>query len=209
MPTEPAPDRAPFRSIRLRLQGHQGTTPWGVGFWLDSVGDPASGDLDDLAHQCYVAWFDNILGLQADEVHLEQSTVAWYGINTILEGTHVEDSGAGGGSSPLPRNCAALISWTIDEHYRGGKPRTYVPGLTQARLQDSAHISSSFQTSLHTGAVDLITDINAIDAGGITSVTLGCIRFFSGYQAKTPPTFHGYSGASVKTLIASQRRRLQ
>jgi hypothetical protein len=101
-----------------------------------------------------------------------------------------------------------VINWAISAYYRGGKPRTYMPGVPQSVVTDGRTLSSAYRSALATDAASFITDVNAITHGGITAVQLGTVSFQVGKNWRTPPIFRPYVGASVRQIMGTQRRRL-
>jgi len=115
---------------------------------------------------------------------------------STLVGTDTDTELAGG--------TAAVISWKGSWHYRGGKPRTYLPGLTVSALVDASTISGSWGTSLQTAAVNLITEVAAMSGSYGSSVSLGVLL---GNNATSAGTFAPFTGAGINPSPCSQRRR--
>jgi hypothetical protein len=112
---------------------------------------------------------------------------------------------SGGG---LTANAAAVISWGILSSYRGGKPRTYIPGIGANALASARALSATFVASASAAAASFIDDVNALATGGITSVSLGTLHFFAAGVALAPPTFDPFVSARCQPRVCSQRRRL-
>jgi hypothetical protein len=115
----------------------------------------------------------------------------------------------GGNTNPLPPNCAAVISWAIPAHYRGGHPRTYLPGPTNAALQvaNGNQWTSSFRSSLAAAAQNFLTSFAAgIVAGAVEQ--LGTVSHFRNNAPLATPVFYPYTGGTIHGRVDSQRRRL-
>jgi hypothetical protein len=117
-----------------------------------------------------------------------------------LSGSHT-----GSGS---PANAAACITWLITIGYRGGHPRSYVPGIAAVDTLTVATFTGTFASSLAAGAATFRTSTNGYSTSPFSSVTLGTLSFVRNKLWRTPPVFVPYSGAIVDARIDTQRRRL-
>lgn len=182
---------------------------WGVGYWLQTAGTPASGDLNDLAQGIHEAWVATLLGSMGTDFHVTETKVTYYRLSDELVGSYVHSDAGGQTGTTIPASAAMVLSWTIASHYRGGKPRTYLPGLKASAMTTDSLWDSAATSDVHDSAVDFLTAVNALDAGGITSVIMGVYRFFSAGLALAPPTFNAYSGVVARQRIGSQRDRVK
>jgi hypothetical protein len=120
------------------------------------------------------------------------------------------DGGKGSDApTPLPPNCAACISWQIGAHYRGGHPRTYLPGIASANLAavGGNWWLTAFRTTLTNAAQSMLNSFNAATAGG-SSETLGTISYFRAGELLAKPNWYPYLLPNVHQRVDSQRRRL-
>jgi hypothetical protein len=122
--------------------------------------------------------------------------------------THAPIVGGGSGQC-LPPNVAVAISWIIPESYRGGKPRTYLPGVSASALIDTGQsgLTSTFCSSLDAAATLLMNDFNTHPISGST-VTLGTVSYHTGHAVRPTPLFRTYVDVKVHERVDSQRRRL-
>lgn len=206
--SEPTPERPPPGYTKVRHTGTGVTNVWGLGYWLQTSGTPAPGDLDDLAQQAHEAFASTVLDSMGTDYHLTETTVTYYRTSDELVGSYVHSDAGGQTGTTIPASAAMVLSWTISSHYRGGKPRTYLPGLKASAMTNDSQWDSAAASDVHDAAVDWLTAVNAITAGGIAGVVMGVLRFFSGGLALVPPTFNGYSGLIARQKIGSQRRRI-
>jgi hypothetical protein len=111
--------------------------------------------------------------------------------------------GSDGGTELMGGPCA-VVSWLGSWHYRGGKPRTYVGGLTEGWVDGPSQLDAGHRASLTTAAVAAITLIAALSGsyGGV--VILGALL---GNSPTANGTFAPFTGAVVKDQVGSQRRR--
>lgn len=110
---------------------------------------------------------------------------------------------------PLPPNNSVVISWTTNAYWRGGKFRTYIPGIpsTVSSSTGSGAITSAYQASLVAAARAFRTAVNALPFGA-GLVSLGGPSYYHQYQLRPAPIFFMFNDANVTTRLDSQRRRL-
>ena len=120
-------------------------------------------------------------------------------------------SGTGGGSDAGvgadPAQVACCISWLQPLHYRGGHPRTYMPGIRPGDRQDSKTFTSTFTSQVQSAAAAFM---NAINTSGPPGMSLGFVRYPWNPATGTwgTPAFYAYTGVKVNARVDSQRRRL-
>lgn len=118
---------------------------------------------------------------------------------------------AGGKLDPgLPANVALSIGWPLAVHYRGGHPRTYLCGITQASLGGTTRVSSSFAADVQQRAQNFHAKLEAMPPqSGIGSQLHGTLSFVNKGAWRNPPVFRRIlDGPRVDTRLDSQRRRL-
>jgi hypothetical protein len=114
----------------------------------------------------------------------------------------------GGSSSANDANDCAVVSWYGAWHYRGGKPRTYLPGLPLTATATVNTLDPTFASTLASRANSLITNVTAQMDGLPNPAALGTVSFASGGLWREPPIFRAYLSAQVHPRIGTQRRRL-
>ena len=194
---------------RIRIGFAVDDKPAAIGMWFLGTGEPSPGDVNDFAALVLDTWV-----LQIQPVLSAQCLVKLCEV-TIQEGSievggHASTSepGAGGGAA-LPANSSAVISWHTGEHYRGGKPRTYVPGIDSDSLLNLYLYTDEFIGSLRSGANSFLSDFNGLALpGDWGSVSLGVWHRWSGGVAIDPPVFAPFFSAGVQPRVCTQRRRL-
>jgi hypothetical protein len=185
-----------------------GDTSWSVGYWLELTGTPDSGDLVDLATDVYGAFETTLLVPQSTGSHLTECAIEYFtGVGSMSVASFANHAG-GDDSGGLPANLACVVSWGIVDTYRGGKPRTYLPGMSQGNEASVRTWDDDFVTAVSAAGAAFITAVNGITTTNLTSVSLGTLHFFSGGVALDPPTFDPYLTASAQKRICTQRRRL-
>lgn len=118
-------------------------------------------------------------------------------------------TGSTSGSSAIPDNAVStVLSWVSSVFWRGGKPRTYLPGVATTWTADGKTLTSSVRSSWVTAANGFVTAVNALTHGSITGTQFGFISYFSGNVPRTPPAFFPITGSKVHPRFGTQRRRL-
>lgn len=122
-----------------------------------------------------------------------------------LNTTVTQGSGAAGA---LPPSVACCVSWKAGVTWRGGRPRTYLPGvpLSAQAVTASAGLLSTYTAPLQTRANAFISAVNAITVIG-TTITLGMPSYFSNYAFRPTPLFFPITSSVVHDRMDSQRRR--
>lgn len=156
------------------------------------------------------AYATRFLPFCASAVSLNLSQAVLYtpgGGELIAVDTNV--TGGSSGGTIVDDNAAALVvSWLSNVYWRGGKPRTYLPGPTSSAIDSGTVVNSSTRTSLGTAANNFRSDVNALTQGTITGTQLGFLSFRSGNAERIPPVFFPYTGAIVHLRPGTQRRRI-
>jgi len=136
--------------------------------------------------------------------------------SSVLEAAKTAPAGGGDSGYTLPASVALVISWKIAAYYRGGHPRTYLPGLVSDRthnnttwspatLAEFSDVAQAFQDTMHNvafqswGSGSVFCSIQQFEKGGSTQDPKVYLD---------PPRVHYISGHAVHSRIDSQRRRL-
>jgi hypothetical protein len=131
--------------------------------------------------------------------------------------THVgTDAGA-----PNAAGTAFLLKKILARRYRGGHPRTYLPGMGSVRLQDPqtwnaasvANITAAYTTYVAAviagapGAVGAVTHVNISYYSGFTNHLTTGGRAYSSPTPRVSPVVDAITGIVGLSAVASQRRR--
>lgn len=206
--TEPAPNPPPVGTVKVRHSGALDGVPWGVGSWLLTTGAPGPGDLSDLATDMAGVFVTNLLPLICVDVGYTECSVRYWDGSVWTMATSSFSHVGGMSGLRLTSQASSLISWGIGTSYRGGKPRTYLPQPSNAAVGFAHEWSGGHIANLTAGGAGYLSDVNGLAPGGITTVTLGVVRFFSGGAALAPPVFDPFLSANGQPRVCSQRRRL-
>lgn len=212
MPAPPRPD-PPTRFCKLVFNGSLEDAVWANVMWLylTGSGEITVGDLGDLANACAGPYVDNFAPLQSELVSYETCQVVLYSDGETFDSVQpIGSTGERVGGSVLPANVAACISWKIAPHYRGGHPRTYLPGQLEVDLVTRTTWNATYVDALNSAAlafhlqIEDITDIGS----GISTVEHGIASFVRDNEWRTPPVFYRIADAIVDSRVDTQRRRL-
>lgn len=204
--------RGPDNTVRFSIGGTMSTVNWANVFWaeLTMSGTPSVADLDSwltAAAAAYATNFDSYCTSNAlQSIAQAQLFLPSSGLVTST----IALSGAGSGSTStadLDSSCA-VVSWSINAYWRGGKPRTYLPALVGSLIVSERRLTSTAITNLTASAGAFLTAANALSSGAITDTTLGTVSFRSNNADRVPPVFFPYTGAKVHPKVGTQRRRL-
>jgi hypothetical protein len=179
-------------------------------FWLQLTATThVQADLKSIVDSVVAAWANRFGGNLHTTFAQTGSKASWlYAAGNVIEyaGSY-SNTGTASGTALDDATCL-VVNWSISDYYRGGHPRSYIPGPTSAFLSNGRNLTSTVATNLATNAGAFITDVNALTHGGISAVTLGTVRFASANAWLSPPVFRAYGGASARSVVGTQRRRL-
>lgn len=211
--TRPLP---PHGVARCSISGVMpGGGNWANVFWIQigPAGAPPTlvdADVHQIADQLGTRYLTNLAPLIAADVTITLYKAIYYqpdGTATSQEEI-VAHAGTHAGTT-LADNVASCLSWTIGAAYRGGKPRTYLPGVETGDLLNPAHLSAASVTARIAGALAFRTAVNAdtISGSGYAQL-LGTVSFFTANAPRAVGIFRPYTSATVHNRLDTMRRRL-
>lgn len=208
--TDPRP-RPPDDTIHLALNGIQSGFTFAMILWLKVTASTRTGaDLATLLQAIRDAYFNRVAGQTVSSCSVTEFKGVWItpgGGEIVGSNTTAAPGSIVTAALPNLATCA-VVNWRIDQYYRGGKPRTYMPGLASADTTDFVHLTTAKNASLQTAWGNFRTDLNALTAGAISNVKLGTVSFQQKKQWRDTPTFFPYNGAAIRSTLGTQRRRL-
>lgn len=197
--------------LRITLSGDNEGSEWLNVFHVSYASTPMTpSDLITVLNDFEIAYKNRFLPLLSVGLRLTAGKAVDLTSSTApVAEESFTDSGSVTTGTSLPASAAAGISWVISRRYRGGHPRTYIPGLTSADLQSGTTntLAATFQGNLQSAAGSFLADIEAIGVGGRTYVPV-CVHYFRHGALLTPPLVDNITGAAVHPRMDSQRRRL-
>lgn len=203
----------PPGSLRFAVSGvAPGGAAWANVYWIQTtVATPTTGQMNTMVASLYSAWATAWKGKLGSNWTITLAKATYYGTAPyVITGESIlTDVGTRGSASIMPDQVSACLSWLVSTTWRGGKPRTYFPGVVvSADLQDNAHITSTLIASIEGAGNAWNTAVNAYTTSPFLTMALGTVRFFSGGVPLAPPVFLPYTGVSMHSRIATVRRRL-
>ena len=176
---------------------------------LTTDGTRTVDDLASVMSAMASAWNGNFTGIQSsDSVCISLMGTWTTGLHTELVYTQPGPGGGGGSTIGDDLALCAVINWAIGASYRGGHPRTYLPGIPDNGVENSRNLTAGFRANLATAAAAFKNAVDAITAGHISGVQLGCVAMQRENAWLLTPVFEPYQSASVRNVIGTQRRRL-
>lgn len=155
------------------------------------------------------AWGSNVISKMSTNVIHTNTSLSLYGAaGDLYEGTAALALAGSKTGVVSPAQVAAGISWSVTVGYRGGHPRSYIPGLVIPDTATVQTLSSIFASSLAAGANTYRTSVNGYTTAPFTSVELGTVSFVRAKAWRTPPVFIPFGSAHVDVRIDTLRNRL-
>jgi hypothetical protein len=207
-----ATSRGPDNSIRIAISGTQGTQNWANIFrcQLSTSGTITQADLDTWTAAFAAAYKSNLASSMTAQVSFVLAKCVLYapGGGALVSTAAMTGAGTSGGTNVSDLSASLCLSWLSTVYWRGGKPRTYLPGVSTAQVTNNYQVASTTITGTGAAAASFRTAINALTAGTITGTVLGFVSFNSGNAPRGTPLFFPFSGVKLHGRLATQRRRL-
>lgn len=212
MPTGPRP-APPAGTARVAISGkYQGHTFVWV-FYLELTGTGIIvNDLATLATDIDTALNTNLIPVLGTDVLFSSIDIRY--INSVGSEERytksISRTGSLAGTSIQDASACHVISWVISDYYRGGHPRTYLPGLTEALVTNGSDIDASHMATIVNDMNNFRLALNAVTTTNITGVAMGTVRFAQGNAWLSPPKFVQFTSvkAGKNSKVGSQRRRI-
>lgn len=176
--------------------------------WSDNTNHSLA-DLTTLASTFDSQWtpvVQPILASTASQIGVTVTSLGGDGLSASLVTSRPgTDSG-----EAIPPQCAVAITWKAAVFWRGGKPRTYCPFVTENMTASSvgggSQLASAHTSALATRADTFITQMSLATIGGANPI-VGFPSYFSKGAFRIPPIFFPFATAVVHDRMDSQRRR--
>jgi hypothetical protein len=201
----------PVGTARVAISGTGAAgNPWVNVFWLNLTATThVAADLHTILNSTANAYDANFKSQISSAYHYNLIKGSWiYAAGNVIEQAITLAAGGTASATEELDSTATLINWAISDYYRGGHPRTYLPGTPAVDVSNGRNLVGAYQSATATAANAFLTAVNALTAGGISACALGTVRFASGNAWLSPPVFRAYNGATVNPIVATQRRRL-
>lgn len=187
-------------------------------------------DMLALATFVYTTYLDQLIsqepggyGLINQDLTLEKVTAIDL---SSADGASGEKSAAqaGAGTNQLAPSVSCVVSWTGGPRYRGGHPRTYIPGIDSYFFSADGGFLSAAYDQVGVWASQINESVGEVDYPVITGVYQCFINYFTGFAVITNPItgrarnvpkqnavppVHAITGFTVSSKQRTQRRRLR
>jgi hypothetical protein len=178
---------------------------------LSGAGGYSQAELNAWAEEVHDDFAGDVMPSLANDLVLSHTTSKDLSVLNGGDGlfTPVAPTVGGAGSAALPANCALVASWAEFISYRGGHPRTYLPGIPIGEQSDPQHVASTYATTIQTAMAAFLSSINTgVPTGAAFSGVLVVVHYRLNAAPQIPPQVEPITGVTVNTRIDSQRRRL-
>jgi len=213
VPPPPRPD-PPAHCLRATCHGIIGANNRFANiFWVrngqQSV--PSSADLSWIAGSIYGLYSNSLFLPHTCGCTLEACNVIYYGPDGLqLGGDYVANTVSAIQAGTMPASSSMCISWKVQQRYKGGHPRTYLPPFDVTAMLDAAHWDDGVRDGVRQEADQFHAALNGSGQGGLTDLHLGTVSFVLDNAWRSPPVFRDFTpaAAEVDKRIDTQRRRL-
>lgn len=121
-------------------------------------------------------------------------------VTDVVTGTNETDEEGG--------QVAYLVNWSTSDIRRGGKPRTYVPGVHQLTMADAAHLVPAFVSSITALLNTWLTSLPTPAGARLVAMQLVDMSFVNAKAFRPTPISFPIIGVSLNNVVATQRRRV-
>jgi len=197
--------------VRLTFSGTIQTHKWACVLWLLlTSSSPSAADLTALLALINSAYGTRVKPALGNDMTMSLMQGVWlHAAGSEIVGTNATPQTGGIGEASVNSSAACfIISNHISSYYRGGHPRTYLPGVRASSVTNGSAIAAAILSTLTSGWNSFRTDVNAMTTGAITAVQLGTVRFQSGNAWLTPPVFRPFINSTIRGTLGTQRRRI-
>lgn len=196
---------------RVALSGTYQGHHWTTVYYLNLTGSGiTAADLNTLATDIATAWNTRFGANVTNTVILTEVAIVYVPsvgneVNGVWTGSH---TGTGGGVEIENAGTCLVVNWKISAYYRGGHPRTYMPGLAQVQVTNGSAVAAGAITTYTTAWSGFLADNNGFTTTNISGVQMGTLSYQTGNSWRTTPLFRPYTGVAIRSVVGSQRRRI-
>jgi hypothetical protein len=170
---------------------------------------PTAAQANQVAQNTHSAWSQNFIPWLLPEMLLLNCMVSDLSDQFGAQGEYTLHIPGAASGTPIPASAALVGSWAINNRYRGGKPRTYISGFSQAQMLDAQHWNPDTVAILQNAFEGFLININGMSTPTqVGPFSLGCVHYRKDHAPLATPYFDKYQSVSVASGIRSQRGRL-
>ena len=203
--------------IKTVVSGTTGGNPFNNIFhWqYTAPGPPTAGAVSLLCQNIHNAYNTNLTTWFPSWVNVLQTTGTDLTSTSGAVGSYAHTQSGGGATGTGSSASCVLVKHLISRRYRGGHPRTYLPGLTSSDQADSLNWDAAHVADIQTGFNGFLSAVETSPPSGITSLNFVNVSYYGhGGSTTKPPTplptpiVDVITGNVVEARLATQRRRL-
>lgn len=208
----------PNGTAELVIKGLNQDLPWAVVQHAKAVlvGTPTAADAGVLAQRWHTGWAGQICGVQNDQITLESvECTLWHSDGLTVDAAYSNPVAGEDTGVPLDASACVLVSLRVDERWKGGHPRSYIPGVSQDRLDGVSRYTGATVTDYQDAFDAYLAYVNGASSTHIDSAYLAAVRRFADRGSLAvpkvyldPPEVLRVTSGVVRSHVASQRRRL-
>lgn len=171
---------------------------------------------DTLAHTCDdIAFAENDLYSKCDFGNFSVNWAVRYTkvryrdlISDIFKRTIIGTAAGTNAGGDQDAQVAYLINWDAPDIRRGGKPRSYVPGVPTDRMADSALLDSGPLSDFASGIAAWFVELADGSLPNGTTLELVEMSFVDAGVDIDPPIGYPINSGTLNHVVATQRRRV-
>jgi hypothetical protein len=174
--------------------------------WQDKVNHPLV-DLGTLLTHWQTLWPNAVQTTMHPSWSMTSITATSLGGDGLTTSIATAAPGSASGTA-LPPQCAMCFSWKSGIVARGGRGRTYLPGLTSAGLINAAgsEFLATYCSAVKGQLETFLSTLDALTIGGASPI-LVIPSYYHNCQLRTPPLITQVNDVVVHNRLDSQRKR--
>jgi hypothetical protein len=203
--------------VKVVCEGTVGSAPYAniFHFILDTTTGITNAQAVQIATGVHTAMKNNLMTYLPSNVNLLQTVAQGLSSASDGVGAFAQTQPGGGGTTIGPANNCLLVKHIIARRYRGGHPRTYLPGLTVNYMADPQHWTAAQVTNLQGAWNAFITAcVATVITGNVIDNHVNVSYYGDRHPQTVPPTprptplIDIIQQSTVEATIATQRRRV-
>lgn len=208
------PALAPIPGVaKVAISGTYGTRSWVNTFHVRRLVEDAMTQaiINDVANAVEAAYGATFITHMPAMAHVHEVVATDLHDTSGLAGVQPSTRVGAAGGLPSSVNIGPLINWRIALRYRGGHPRTYLPGIAEVSVDENGNVDGTVADAFTADANNFITNLGA-NVGDAGALILCVPHYFVGKAPVIPPavpTVSDILSGKCNPVVGSQRRRIR
>jgi len=213
VPTGTPPPQLP-NSIRVAFEGNYGPCTWAVihHFTSDASDDVTGAQLAAVLTTIRDAFGAHFITGPDTSNNLHLTRVNGVRMNDsgsgVIRRTVVADISGDGGTDDDPGQVAYLYNWSTGDPRRGGKARSYLPGVLDSDQLDQGRLLASRVASRTSEANVYLAAANAASSGALTGLQMVEYSIVDSDAYRLAAVVYTIEDGTCNDVLGSQRRRV-